>query len=148
MLQHLESALHIGGYQSFDVARNGSVTYTTQTSKYDRIQGVLARLLEETGSRTLADVGCNNGLVSFLAHRLGFSEVYALDHDKPAIDVVRTIASERALPIHARDFDFGKTPIPQTDVVFVGALIHWVFCLLFGIGRIILHLKLAGCMIS
>ena len=92
MLQHLESALHIGGYQSFDVARNGSVTYTTQTSKYDRIQGVLARLLEETGSRTLADVGCNNGLVSFLAHRLGFSEVYALDHDKPAIDVVRTIS--------------------------------------------------------
>ena len=128
-LQHLESALHIGGYQSFDVARNGSVTYTKQTSKYDRIQDVLARLLEETGSRTLADVGCNNGLVSFLAHRLGFSEVYALDHDKPAIEVVRTIASERALPIHARGFDFGKTPIPQTDVVFVGALIHWVFCL-------------------
>ena len=128
-LQHLESALHIGGYQSFDVALNGSVTYTTQTSKYDRIQGVLARILQETGSRTLADVGCNNGLVSFLAHRLGFSEVYALDHDKPAIEIVRTVASERALPIHARDFEFGKTPIPQTDVVFVGALIHWVFCL-------------------
>ena len=61
------------------------------------------------------------GLVSFLAHRLGLSLVYALNHDKPAIEVVRTVASERAWAIDARVFEFGKMPIPQTDVVFVGA---------------------------
>ena len=47
-LQHLDSdLLHVGGYQSFDVALNGSNTYTTQTSKYDSIQAVLARLLQK-----------------------------------------------------------------------------------------------------
>ena len=35
---------------------------------------------------------------------------------------------ERLLPIEARTFAFGE-PLPAADVIFVGALIHWVFCL-------------------
>eukprot|EP00326_Haptolina_ericina_P024663 CAMPEP_0181184346 /NCGR_PEP_ID=MMETSP1096-20121128/8915_1 /TAXON_ID=156174 ORGANISM="Chrysochromulina ericina, Strain CCMP281" /NCGR_SAMPLE_ID=MMETSP1096 /ASSEMBLY_ACC=CAM_ASM_000453 /LENGTH=249 /DNA_ID=CAMNT_0023273097 /DNA_START=19 /DNA_END=769 /DNA_ORIENTATION=- len=97
--------------------------------KYNVIQGVLATLLNSTSSKTLVDVGCNTGLVAFIANQLGFSKVFALDHDADAVKVVRTIAAERTLSVVAKEFTFGETPIPPADIVYCGALIHWVFCL-------------------
>ena len=52
-----------------------------------------------------------------------FAHVQALDHDAPAIDV----AASRSV-VTARTFSFGDE-LPAVDVIFCGALIHWVFCL-------------------
>lgn len=128
-LAQVGEALHVTGYQIFEIAASGAISYHTQPSKYDTIKAILADLVTTHRCTTLADVGCNNGLVSFLANREGFTWVHSLDHDAPAVRVIDTIAKIRGLPMNASTFSFGSEPLPQVDVVFLGALIHWVFCL-------------------
>ena len=78
----------------------------------------------------MIDIGCSAGLISLIGKGAGFDKIYSLDHDAEYVNVVRRIASwakfdESILPL---EFSFGAVLPAMADVVFCGALIHWVFC--------------------
>jgi len=71
-------------------------------------------------------------IVSFLARNEGYSSIVALDHDKPAVDVVNQVAtytSSEGVNLTAKVFTFGDDFPMNADVVYMGSLIHWVWCL-------------------
>ena len=82
------------------------------------------------------DVGCNAGLTSFLAHEVGYDHVISLDHDKEYVAMLsEVLALEKLSTVEPHEFSFGQ-PFPQrVDVMFVGALIHWVFTCTADFGR-------------
>ena len=65
-----------------------------------------------------------------MAEQAGFSgRILALDHDAEAISVLGKAAAITGSKVQGKMFAFGD-PLPfVADVVFCGAIIHWVFCL-------------------
>eukprot|EP00964_Phaeocystis_antarctica_P143350 scaffold108890_cov69-Phaeocystis_antarctica.AAC.2 len=81
-------------------------------------------------------MGCTSGLTSLLARHNGFTEVHSLNHDPAYISLLRKVVSKRQMSgMHSRVFSFGEPLNVTADVVFVGALIHWVFCLTANFAR-------------
>ena len=124
--------LIVRGYQAFDLhARNlNQPVVQHYVRKFAYIKQLLARLWMEEGCRSMIDIGCSAGLISLIGKGVGFERIHSLDHDAEYVDVVRRIASwakfdESILP---REFSFGAALPATADVVFCGALIHWVFC--------------------
>ena len=124
--------LIVRGYQAFDLhARNlDQPVVQHYVRKFAYIKQLLTRLWIEEGCRSMIDIGCSAGLISLIGKGVGFERIHSLDHDAEYVDVVRRIASwakfdESILP---REFSFGAALPATADVVFCGALIHWVFC--------------------
>lgn len=118
----------VGGYQSFSIDENKIITF--EGKKYSYVVELLKGLKRVDGCTTFADVGANTGLVSFLASSdmVGFQHAFLLDHDIPCLTIARAISAAINANVTAQRFDFGD-PIPTVDVLFCGAIIHWVFCL-------------------
>lgn len=118
----------VGGYQRFSIDENEVITF--QGNKYSYIVELLKGLKRVDDCTTFADVGANTGLVSFLAssNMVGFQHALLLDHDIPCISIASAISAAINANVTAKRFDFGD-PIPTVDVLFCGAIIHWVFCL-------------------
>ena len=124
--------LIVRGYQAFDLhARNlDQPVVQHYVRKFAYIKQLLTRLWMEEGCRSMIDIGCSAGLISLIGKGVGFERIHSLDHDAEYVDVVRRITSwakfdESILP---REFSFGAALPATADVVFCGALIHWVFC--------------------
>ena len=124
--------LIVEGYQTFDLlARKlDQPVVKHYVRKFAYIKSLLTRFWVEEGCRSMIDIGCSAGLISLIGRGVGFEQIHSLDHDAEYIDVVRRIASwakfdDSILP---REFSFGATLPATADVVFCGALIHWVFC--------------------
>ena len=118
----------VSGYQKFNFSRP-KFDLNFRGKKYEYLQQHLPKLTYRCGHTChFVDIGSNTGLVSFIAERAGFPEITALDHDIPAIDILQKAANAVHSNIKGRQFKFGQ-PLPSADVVFCGALIHWVFCL-------------------
>ena len=123
-----DGALSVTGYHFFTVSLEGAVTVLQKKEKYDVITGLLRALYDED-RRTLVDIGSNTGVVSFLAAEIGYEQVTALDHDEPAVEIINTISKEVSSVVRASQFSFGDPPLTKADVVYMGSLIHWVWCL-------------------
>ena len=124
-------AVNVRGYQRYNISTGGEITFEgTKRHKFLAIKTVLARLRTENGLDSLIDVGCNSGLVSLIAQQAGYRDVLGLDHDPQYVDVFNRVANARhATGLRASVFSFGS-PMPTTaDVVFCGAILHWVYCL-------------------
>ena len=119
----------VRGYQSYNVESDGRLSYIRKPFKFKTIQGLLERLHAD-GCDSLVDIGCNAGLVSLIASRVGYSSALGLDHDPEYISVFRrVIEATNSTGLNASVFSFGG-PVPTAaDVVFCGAIIHWVLCL-------------------
>lgn len=120
---------YVSGYQRFDINSDGSFIFKTHVKKYRYIEKLIKNLFN-LGLTSFSDIGSNTGLVSLIAARTGFSHIDSFDHDKPAIMVLEKIKTKLKIEsIHTHHNVFGTTPLPKSDIVFCGALIHWIFCL-------------------
>ena len=123
--------VRVRGYQSYDLWQDSKRTLVVHRKprKFELIETVLGRLHSQ-GTRSFVDIGCNAGLVSVIAHRVGFAPVLCLDHDPEYVDAARDVAAAALLrSFDAKVFSFGQ-PVPmRADVVFCGAILHWIFCL-------------------
>ena len=132
-----DATIRVRGYQQYDLKNHQITGVHAYGGKFQRILRALMSIRERTHARTFMDVGCNAGLTSFLAQEAGYAEVYSLDHDTEYIAMLKEVA-ERDDPntaIRPRAFSFGEAFPAKADVVFVGALIHWVFTCTANFGR-------------
>ena len=127
-LEILNGTITVRGYQKFSISENGAITY--EGPKYFYIVELLKGLKNISDCNTFADIGGNTGLVSFLAcsDTVGFKHALLLDHDMPCLNIAKAVSAVTHTNISAQRFDFGD-PIPVVDVLFCGAIIHWIFCL-------------------
>jgi len=135
----METTIRVYGYQKFDIKNNVvDLNRTKYHQKFDWIRNKLQIFVQDENipTNTFMDIGCNAGLTSFLAFEVGFQHVTSLDHDGEYIKMLEQIvALEKNTVIHPKEFSFGE-PFPQkSDVVFVGALIHWVFTCTANFGK-------------
>ena len=119
----------VRGYHGFSVSPTGKVTVSKNRAKFTKISALLRKVRSEHSCRSFMDVGANTGIVSFLAKSEGYDPVTALDHDRPAVEVIRKVALSSSVNLHAETFDFGNSMPRKADLVYVGSLIHWVWCL-------------------
>jgi hypothetical protein len=119
----------IGGYHHFSVSSTGRVTVLNKRPKFLLIADLLQNLKSQYRCRSFIDVGANTGIVSFLASSAGFDRVTALDHDAAAVSIINQIATGTKLALNAESFDFGSKLPWKADVLYLGSLIHWVWCL-------------------
>ena len=124
-------ALVVRGYQKFIIKADGRLSFQDYMPKFNFLSELFAQLgRQKDRCSSLIDMGCNSGLTSLLARHNGFTEVHSLDHDPAYISLLRQVVSKRQMSgMHSRVFSFGEPLNVTADVVFVGALIHWVFCL-------------------
>ncbi len=115
----------VTGYQHYTITKNSIVVDQDYKNKFAFIKNFLLQHVNDHHS--VMDVGASNGLVSFIAAQAGYSIVHALDHDRACIQVIAKI--KERLKIQAvipEVYSFGDDH-PSTDIVIVGALIHWIY---------------------
>jgi hypothetical protein len=127
--------LKIRGYQNFDLTTNG-IVILRKHFKFNYIMQQLELYLmeiskEETKARklTFMDIGCSAGESSFIARQVGFDQAYSLDHDSEYIEMLKKVIALRGENehMHPQVLSFGDALPVNPDVLFVGALIHWVY---------------------
>jgi SAM-dependent methyltransferase len=138
----LENEIKVSGYQKYSISTPSGGIKFGRPKKYSLITEALSKLKGDCDS--LIDLGCSSGGVSFLAHNLGYREIFSLDHDEEYLKIINQVNEKLSITnIHAKKFSFGDE-LPQGDIIFMGALIHWVYSCtaLFGsFGDIFSYLK-------
>jgi len=120
-----DKIITIKGYQHYQINLD-SVCILTKQNKYQKIDEILKELFCN-GAKTIVDIGGSNGLVSVLACKLGYTDIYSLDHDIDCLNVIREITKQSVFKsITPQLFTFGQS-IPSSDVLVMLAIIHWVF---------------------
>lgn len=124
ILKKNNNFLIIDGYQNFKIS-SSNIIYFSKIGKYDIIKNLLVKYSKKCNS--IIDIGCSNGLVSFLANNNNYN-VYALDHDIECINVILKIINELSLKnIKVDNYSFGLPIQFKGDIVIMLALIHWIF---------------------
>lgn len=135
--------IRIGGYQQFDINLKTKLVSNIRSykDKFDWVNQTLNNL-RLSGMQGFMDIGCNNGLSSFLAQEVGYDNVISLDHDSESIHVLNQVVDLQSTSvIHPREFSFGNPFNNKVDVVLCGALIHWVFTCTADFGKFDLILQ-------
>ena len=110
-------------YNHFDVDTLAPLNHETR-----------ARLLElrvdklEVKDKSILDIGCNNGYLSFICSELGAKSVTAIDVQEPLLEYVREIAKQRypVIDVKKADYKSMDTSAFQADIVFFLEVLHWV----------------------
>lgn len=121
----------VSGYQKFIINKETrNITCINKKSKFIYINELLKKLNSESNCESFVDIGCNSGLTSFIALNNNFKHIISLDHDPEYIDTLKNIKNMCNIKnINESVYSFGNTINDKFDVVFCGALIHWVFSL-------------------
>ncbi len=114
----------VTGYQNFTITKHGITVNKGYKSKFNYIKTFLLQHTKDCSSVT--DVGASSGLVSFMAAQVGYSTVYALDHDIECINIIKEIKDHLDISVTPKVYSFGNDN-PASDIVIVGALIHWIY---------------------
>lgn len=130
-IHDLNDRILIGGYQQFIINKNTkNIDYIGKKWKFRYINELMKKLNNEYNCTTLVDIGCNSGLTSLIASNNNFEYIVSLDHDAEYIDTLNTIKNKCNLTnINESVYSFGDIITEKFDVVFCGALIHWIFSL-------------------
>lgn len=115
--------IQVKGYQKYKINKN-KVVPEKNNEKINFIKKVIEA---EENKDTMIDLGCSNGLISFIGYFSGFNQIYSLDHDNECIELIRVV--KKALNINSvkeMKYSFGDN-IQACDLVIMGALIHWIF---------------------
>ncbi len=129
----------VSGYQHFSVpldinAPPGSKSHDIivppgpYKDKFLKIQNFLMSM-DNRHDKTLVDLGCSNGLVCFIAAQCNLKSVIGLDHDTECLSMLHNITKTirtNSTDLSFNQWSFGDT-IPETDILVVSALIHWVY---------------------
>jgi hypothetical protein len=116
----------VSGYQKY-IMDNDNIIFKSKIPKYNLIQQTLFNLKNTCNSIT--DIGCSNGIVSFIAHKLDYN-VLSLDHDVECINLIQNIINHQQLSINnitCETFSFGDIIKTNNDIVIMLALIHWIY---------------------
>ncbi len=78
--------------------------------------------------RTVLDIGCNSGLLTVHALRLGAARVQACDVQAPLVDFVARVVEARRLPVTVKKIAFDKLEPSKdkADVVLFMEVLHWL----------------------
>ncbi len=137
-----DNSIRVEGYQSFNI--NGMGIYNVGVNHVKEKYDILKPIFKEFKDKSFLDLGCHNGLFSFLANNSGMHPITMLDIDDSSINVVNTIIKSLSL----KDINIDKENIYKypfkSDIVNALALIHWLYsCTSFygNIDDIINHLS-------
>ncbi|MHC1791733.1 methyltransferase domain-containing protein [Solidesulfovibrio sp.] len=100
-------------------APDGSLLATGDGSDTTDLEHYIGSL--DVAGKSVADLGCNLGYFSFLAHRRGASRVLGLDIDTEIVEAANTLAGLHQLPsvtFAACDF-LRQTPLPPCDMALL-----------------------------
>jgi len=123
-VRRIGDEFHVGGYQAFSLNKE-SITYKSKVHKYNTVSNVLKSLKSECES--VNDIGSNTGVAAYTAHFCGYSTIYALDHDKDCIPILREINTGLGISsVIAQQYSFGDST-EATDITIMLALIHWIY---------------------
>ena len=128
---HKDGSVEVDGYQRFEINKIGEVTILKKVEKFQKLKEIFIELRRVHIAQKMIDLGCNTGLASFLAFEAGYNDVVGLDLDPANVDVFNGVATARNAHdgLMAKIFTFGD-PMPLVaDVINVGALTHWIWCL-------------------
>ena len=134
--------VQMSGYQRFTLTKT-TVNPQSYAPKFSFIRNFIK---DEhcKGSLSIADLGCSNGMVCFMANQIGYNKIHALDHDLDCLQVIKDAKNALGFEkIHEKKYSFGD-PIEKVDVLIMGALIHWVYSCtsLYGsFDKIIMYLR-------
>ena len=121
----------VSGYQNFIInKKTRNIKYIGKNNKFIYINELLKNLNTKYNCISFLDIGCNSGLSSFIALNNKFEYIVSLDHDPEYIEILRNIKNIcNITEINESVYSFGNTITEKFDVVFCGALIHWIFSL-------------------
>lgn len=121
----------VSGYQNFVInKKTQNIVSFGKKNKFIYINNLMKKLNTDYNCMSLVDIGCSSGLTSLLALNNNFEHIVSLDHDPEYIDTLRTIKNKcNITKINESVYSFGNTISEKFDVVFCGAIIHWVFSL-------------------
>jgi len=119
--------LVVDGYQEY-ILLPGKVVFMKKQLKFETIRRELQKVVTKYQLSSFIDFGCSAGLTSFIAREVGFTDISSLDHDVEYIAMLKEIVKhQKVTNIKPSTFSFGDPLSIQSEVMFVGALIHWVF---------------------
>ena len=126
-----EGVLIIKGYQEFNIClKTLEIELVSKPTKFLYISQLLKEMNEKYNCNSICDIGCNSGLVSILSHQHNFKKILSLDHDPEYIMTLRAIKNACSLVnINEKVFSFGDKIEDNFDIIFCGALLHWIFSL-------------------
>lgn len=121
----------VSGYQNFIInKKTREITFLSKIKKFSYISDLLYNLNKQANCNSIVDIGCNSGLSSLIAFNQNFKHIISLDHDPEYINTLRAIKNQcNITSINERQFSFGDKFNETFDVVFCGAIIHWIFSL-------------------
>jgi 2-polyprenyl-3-methyl-5-hydroxy-6-metoxy-1,4-benzoquinol methylase len=127
----LKNEIIVNGYQHFNINKTTkSLIYLKKKAKFTYINNLLNELNKIHKCKSIIDFGCSSGLTSLIAINNNFDNVVGLDHDPEYINILKQIKNECKISnINERVFSFGNEINEKFDVVFCGAIIHWIFSL-------------------
>jgi SAM-dependent methyltransferase len=133
----------VTGYQSFIInKKTRNIKYIKKKNKFNYIDKLMKKLNSEHNCISIVDIGCNSGLTSLIAFNNNFEYIFSLDHDTEYIDTLKTIKNNCNIKkINEIVYSFGDELNTKFDVVFCGALIHWIFSLTASFGNFISIIK-------
>jgi len=123
--------IYVGGYQIFTINQNTkSITLYKKQKKFNYINDLLKLFNKINNCSSIVDIGCSSGLVSFIALNNDFNHIVSLDHDQEYIETLNKIKTLcNITKIKESVFSFGNKLNETFDIVFCGAIIHWIFSL-------------------
>jgi len=125
-----DNNLMVSGYQIFNInITTKKITLMKYNYKFIYINSLLNQLKKEDCD-TFIDIGCSSGLTSLLAHNNNYRYIVSVDHDPEYINTLTLIKQCTSITnINESVYSFGDVINEKYDVVFCGAIIHWIFSL-------------------
>lgn len=126
-IEENSNAIIVKGYQNFTIDKTSFVI--NAKNKFEKINKVLEDLQKSQNYNSFCDIGCSSGIVSILAYKNNFKNIVSIDHDPEYIGILQTLTKKLNITnIDAKIESFGVNKC-NYDVVFCGAIIHWVWSL-------------------
>lgn len=107
-----------------------SLKFISKKNKFSYINELLSKLNKINKCNSIVDIGCSSGLTSLIALNNNFKEIVSLDHDPEYIKILTKIKKYCNISnIEESIYSFGNVLNKRYDIVFCGAIIHWIFSL-------------------
>jgi len=106
------------------------IKYIGHKNKFTYIDELMYTLKNKYSCNSIVDIGCSSGLASLIAYKNDFKHIVSLDHDPEYINTLHAIKTKCGIVnINESVYSFGEPINEKFDVVFCGAIIHWIFSL-------------------